>query len=893
MNASPPTPPPGPESADSDSTDADSIGAGSTGAGSTQPQAIAQYRLDTVVASGGFGTVIRATDTTLDRVVAIKLIDDPERASGLIAEAKNTSRLSHSRIAQVYQAGVDEETGLAFIAFEWVEGPTLRAMLRREPLPISRFLRLGQDVAAAVAAAHEAELVHGDLKADNIVITGDPGRAKLLDFGLSIPDEEFGEGELWGTPAYMAPELLAGGTRTRETDHFALGVVLFEMGTGQLPFGGEDGDEHKVRGRQEKSAPDPREIRPEIPNEIAERIRSLLRRDPEKRSPDAVEVERVFRLRRRADEGKRLRLPPLIVVLLVVTLAFFFRDEIGLNPDQDSGTDGGATAVAPTVSVGAWVDGKGEETEGSRAVRNYLAMLLSGDDPGSGLFAASTETTVSGIVTVSSGIDGSPEWEAEWASPTGRGDRTESATSAFTLARLIADRVKNDNAGNRVAEFSEIPEEAIALFVEGVLASDRKNWAQAIAAFSEARDSAGAFPEAAAWEAALWVIEDRLENTRTLLSPLGDRPTAPAAILRGRLEIKVATPSLRWGAPHALARHLDLVFATHDPRVSDADLLAALEAEEGIAFPWAARTLAELAWRRGDLAGTRDAIERTRLLLGETPSSALWRLEHAVRLAGGDRKEAIEQFGDLLLDLPANHPVGWLRFPYLIQKRRIGPAANNAEGGPISGESALASALILAIAGRLEAAEERTRAIEDPFDPSLSARVIAGIEILAADAEAADRSLRRARELDPNRPETAILLQFIHEDPYEIAPEPDVPGDSRYGRFLEQLRALGIARAFRRDGDPASAERALAGLRFVDDDLTLFPWPEAVYLAWLERIASQWEQRGEVASKGEEAREEWRRFRRVWPIDRAPESRVGRLAAEVKTALDSRTGSQD
>ena len=88
---------------------------------SAQPQTIAQYRLDTVVASGGFGTVVRATDTTLDRTVAIKLIDDPNRAANLITEAKNTSRLSHPRIARVYQAGIDDATGLAFIAFEWVD----------------------------------------------------------------------------------------------------------------------------------------------------------------------------------------------------------------------------------------------------------------------------------------------------------------------------------------------------------------------------------------------------------------------------------------------------------------------------------------------------------------------------------------------------------------------------------------------------------------------------------------------------------------------------------------------------------------------------------------------------------------------------------------------------
>ena len=273
------------------------------------PEFIEHYRIRSVVARGGFGTVCRATDTTLDRTVALKIIDDPDGASSLIEEAKNTSRLAHPRIAQVYQAGIDDASGLAFIAFEWVDGPTLRALLRGGEMPMRRVLRLAQDIASAVAHAHSMDLIHGDLKADNVVVTGDPGRAKLLDFGLSVAEEEIGEGELWGTPAYMAPELLAGGHRTRESDLFALGVLLYELATGKLPFGGEDGDERAVRARQVEPVPDPRASRPELPSEIAERISTLLALDSAARTCDAVEVERVIRLRRRSDEGRRLRLP--------------------------------------------------------------------------------------------------------------------------------------------------------------------------------------------------------------------------------------------------------------------------------------------------------------------------------------------------------------------------------------------------------------------------------------------------------------------------------------------------------------------------------------------------------------------------------------------------------
>jgi len=472
---------------------------------SAQPQTIAHYRLDTVVASGGFGTVVRATDTTLDRTVAIKLIDDPNRAANLISEAKNTSRLSHPRIARVYQAGIDDETNLAFIAFEWVEGPTLRALLRRGPLPFGRLLRLGQDVAAAVAAAHQSDLVHGDLKADNVVISGEPGRAKLLDFGLSIPEEEFGDGELWGTPAYMAPELLAGGARTAAADRFALGVMLFEMATGQLPFGGEDGDEHRVRIRQQSEAPDARELRPELPQEIAELISKLLNRDHPERRPEAVEVERILRLRRRVEEGKRLQLSPVLILFLLVTLAIVLWSEFGAEQNSQSRTTVGGTSVAPVVSVGTWVGASGSETESSERFRDALAIFLSGDDPGSGLLMAVDDLALTGTVTVTDGVDGSAEWEANWTSLTGSGARQEQATGPLTLARLVAERVKNDNAGNRLTEWSaEIPDEAVILFIDGVRATDREDWSAARSAFAEAQQIAGVFPEASAWEAAIW-----------------------------------------------------------------------------------------------------------------------------------------------------------------------------------------------------------------------------------------------------------------------------------------------------------------------------------------------------------------------------------------------------
>ena len=871
---------------------------GAIGSTPVEPQFIEHYRIETVVARGGFGTVCRAIDTTLDRTVALKLIDDPDRAPSLIAESKNTSRLSHPRIAQVYQAGIDEKTGLAFIAFEWVDGPTLRALLRSEEMPMSRVLRIGQDVAAAVAHAHDNDLIHGDLKADNIVITGEPGRAKLLDFGLSIAEEILGEGELWGTPAYMAPELLAGGSRSRETDHFALGVILYELATGQLPFGGEDGNEHSVRKRQKDPAPDPRAVRPELPAEVAERVRTLLSRDPAKRTCDAVELERVIKLRRRADEGRRLRLPPLLLILVVLVAAWIYRDDWGPGSGGSSGEGtGNSLPPPPRVSVGTWTAPSGEETDASRTVRDLLVLHLAGDDPGSALLVPGVPPFAAGTIAQAGGEGGSGEWIARWQGFKANGEPDamleESALGALPLAQQMAERIRT-RASNVLPTTLEVTEEALLLFCEGVRATGEGDWTGARERFSRARERAGAFPEAAAWEAALWVIDDRPTEALTLLEPLGDAPSAPASILRAVLEVPVRDRSLRWQQPHRLAEVVDLVLDLHDPASIDAALLEKMRARAGedpraAGLDWWARESGFLSWRTGDLAGLSAAIERYRLLLGEKRTSELFRLEHAARLAAGPRDDAMDFFQDQLFELPANHPAGWLKIPFLVQKNRFDPVAGAASSRVPATESALAASLSLAIVGRPDEAIAQSRAIVDHFDPSLSHRVRAAVEILRGDADAALRALREAEQLDPARPEIAILRNAVTTLPFaELSETATLEPQSRTARFEGAFRTLAAARRSRLAGDPSAASDSLAPLGFVADDLSLFLWPEAVFFARLERIVALQE-----AGDAETARREWESFRKVWPTDRAPESRVSRYADDVSSLLEGGDGSKD
>ena len=205
------------------------------------------------------GEVYRAIDTHLGRTVALKLlptrfVSEPERLHRFQQEARSASALNHPNIITVYDAGVTD--GVPWIAMEYVEGRTLRAMLRESGrIPATELLPLAAQAADALAKAHEAGIVHRDLKPENIMVTPE-GLVKLLDFGLAkltyqtapespIPSKDEDEietevlsqpGSISGTPGYMAPEQLTGGTVDHRSDQFAFGALLYEMLTGSNPF---------------------------------------------------------------------------------------------------------------------------------------------------------------------------------------------------------------------------------------------------------------------------------------------------------------------------------------------------------------------------------------------------------------------------------------------------------------------------------------------------------------------------------------------------------------------------------------------------------------------------------------------------------------------------------
>ena len=221
---------------------------------------IGPYEIERELGRGGMGVVYLGRDTRLDRPVAIKalpelLASDPERLARFEREAKTLAQLNHPNITGIH--GVEERGGTRYLVLEYVEGETLAERLDRGPLPVDEAIDVAAQIAAGVEAAHDAGVVHRDLKPGNVIITPE-GKAKVLDFGLARTEEGHSTtgtsenptltspahsptlpGVVLGTAAYMSPEQARGRRIDRRTDIWSFGVMLYEMLTGASPFVGE------------------------------------------------------------------------------------------------------------------------------------------------------------------------------------------------------------------------------------------------------------------------------------------------------------------------------------------------------------------------------------------------------------------------------------------------------------------------------------------------------------------------------------------------------------------------------------------------------------------------------------------------------------------------------
>jgi eukaryotic-like serine/threonine-protein kinase len=245
-----------------------------------------RYEVEELVGAGGMSSVYRAHDRLLDRKVALKVMhqhygEDPEYVERFRREARSVAALSHPNVVTVIDRG--EHEGRQFIVFEYVDGENLKQLIqRRGPAPVATALELAKQIAQALSFAHQQGLVHRDVKPQNVLLNGD-GAAKVTDFGIARSiDVKHGvtqTGTVLGTSDYIAPEQAQGQSVDAQTDVYSLGVVLYELLTGEVPFPGESFVAVAMRHINEPPPP-VRDKRPDVPPRVEAAVQRAMAKDP-------------------------------------------------------------------------------------------------------------------------------------------------------------------------------------------------------------------------------------------------------------------------------------------------------------------------------------------------------------------------------------------------------------------------------------------------------------------------------------------------------------------------------------------------------------------------------------------------------------------------------------
>ena len=263
---------------------------------------IAHYDVTALIGEGGMGQVYQATDTKLNRQVALKILPeafatDPDRLARFQREAQVLASLNHPNIAQIH--GIEEQDDTRALVLELVEGPTLADLISKGPIPLDEALPIAKQIAEALEAAHEAGVIHRDLKPANIKVRED-GTVKVLDFGLAkaldtAPADDLDQlptrtsegtqtGTVLGTAAYMSPEQARGKSVDRRSDIWAFGVVLYEMLTGTRAFQGEAVADCLAKIIERN--PDYDALPPDVPPSIRQLVFRCLEKDQRERLRD-------------------------------------------------------------------------------------------------------------------------------------------------------------------------------------------------------------------------------------------------------------------------------------------------------------------------------------------------------------------------------------------------------------------------------------------------------------------------------------------------------------------------------------------------------------------------------------------------------------------------------
>jgi eukaryotic-like serine/threonine-protein kinase len=356
-----------------------------------------RYRLESKLGSGGMSTVYLAVDEVLDRAVAIKLLhreisEEADQLERFRREARAAARLSHPNLVGVIDAGEDD--GRPYIVFEYIEGRTLKRRLQEEGrLPVDEAVAYAIEIGRGLTAAHARKLVHRDVKPQNVLIDPD-GRAKVTDFGIARSLESKGltaTGRVLGTTDYVSPEQAMGEDVDERSDVYSLGVVLYEMLTGDVPFRAETQVGVAMKHVNEPM-PDVQARRPEVSAAVASVVDRATTKDPRDRYGTVAEMVRdleqtleveaarhggtsgeatsvldsVPAERRRLGRRRRISGPGIAVALVLIALAaaaVIFANRLDLGGDDTPSGDG-ASEVRLSNDAASEFDpeGDGQET---------------------------------------------------------------------------------------------------------------------------------------------------------------------------------------------------------------------------------------------------------------------------------------------------------------------------------------------------------------------------------------------------------------------------------------------------------------------------------------------------------------------------------------------------